>query len=111
MTTIGLANDDDMRAIDSRNLAKLDALPWLYIPVAAVDIPLPPLDIPTECVDLMRQWGVAHVNSIGDYSRLFPSALVASHFVGQFVDRDELLYHGAEPASAFQPFSRESDPK
>lgn len=101
MPTIKLATDDDMRAIDSRNLAALDALPHLYIPVGAVDIPLPPLAIPTEGVDLTRSWGVAHVSSITDYARLFPGALVAAKNFGQFVARDELLFYSAEPAAEF----------
>jgi hypothetical protein len=59
VTTIRLATNNDMRAIDSRNLEKVDELPGLYIPVTAVDIPLPPLDLATEGFDLMHQWSVS----------------------------------------------------
>ena len=97
--TFRLATDADMRKITSINLAPLDDLPHLYIPVSAVDIALPPLDIPTEGVDLMRNWGIAHERSLPDYLRLFPSALVTRRNAGQFVARDDLLYHGAETAA------------
>lgn len=101
MPTIRLATDDDMRAIDSRNLTDLDKLPRLYIPVGAVDIPVPPLPFPTEGLDLMRVWGVAHERSLADYARLYPGALVAAKNFGQFVDRGDLVYNGAEPAEDF----------
>lgn len=97
--TIRLATDDDMRAITSRNLDEIPKLPHLYISAGDVDIPLPPLDMSTDGVDLMRAWGVANVRSIADYARLFPAALIAPKDFGQFVDRSELLYNGAEPAA------------
>lgn len=103
MPTIRLATDDDMRPITSRNLDEIDKLPHLYIPVSAVDIALPPLPFPTEGLDLMRTWGVAHERTIPDYARLFPDALVASKYFGQYADRGELLYNGAEPAADFLP--------
>lgn len=89
MPTIRLATDDDMRAIDSRNLAAIALLPYLYIP--------------TDNGDSMRRWGVAHVSSIADYVRLFPGTLVAPRRFDQYVDRGELLYNGAEPAADFLP--------
>lgn len=90
--TIRLATDDDLRQITSRDLTPLDALPWLYIPA----------DEP----NTMRPWGVAR--SDGDASVVFwaskhPDALVAPKFMGQRVDRAELLYYGAEPAAWFLP--------
>lgn len=101
--TFRLVTDDDMRAITSQNLGEIANLPHLYVPVAAVAIPLPPLDFPTEGVELMRTWGVAHVSSLAEYARLFPGALVAPKRFGQFVARGELLYNGAEPADDFLP--------
>lgn len=87
MPTIRLATDDDMRQIDSRNLAKIALLPHLYIP--------------TSDDDVMRSSGVAHESTIADYARLYPGALVAPHGFGQFADRGELLYNGAEAAASF----------
>lgn len=81
--TIRLATDDDMRAITSRNLDEIPKLPHLYISAGDVDIPLPPLDMSTDGVDLMRAWGVANVRSIADYARLFPAALIAPKDFGQ----------------------------
>jgi len=101
MPTFQLATQDDLRAITTKNLEAIGALPHLYIPVEAVNIPLPPLSIPTEGVELMRVWGVATLTSLADYARLYPGALVAPASFGQFVDRGELLFNGAEPAKAF----------
>jgi hypothetical protein len=101
MPTIRLATDDDMRAIDSRNIAQINDLPHLYIPIEAVDIPLPPLDIPTVGVDLMRTWGVAMMPSLADFVRMYTGALVAPRNYGQFVARADLLFYGAEPAAEF----------
>jgi len=103
MPTIRLTTDDDMRAITSQKLDDVQLLPWLYIPVEAVNIPLPPLDFPTEGLKLMRTWGVAHESAIADYARLFSEGLVAPKHLGQFVDRGELLFNGAEPVTDFLP--------
>lgn len=85
--TIRLANDDDMRAIDSRNLSAIHLLPCFYIP--------------TDDADVMRFWGVAHVDQLADQVRLFPGTLVAPKDFGQHADRGELLYNGADPAAEF----------
>jgi hypothetical protein len=90
MPTIRLANDDDMRAIDSRNLPAILELPHLYIPTADGEV--------------MKGWGVAMASgdgSVAVYERLYPGGLVAPKFMGKHVDRGELLYHGAEPAADF----------
>jgi hypothetical protein len=90
MPTIRLATDDDLRQITSQNLEPLDALPWLYIPA----------DEP----GMMRTWGVARSDgdaSVAFYARQHPDALVAPKFMGQRVDRGELVYNGAEPAADF----------
>ena len=98
---IRLATDVDLRAITSSDLAPLGLLPHLYIPVGAVEIPVPPLSFPTEGLDLMRTWGIAHERTLADYVRLFPDALVAPRNFGQFVDRGELVYNGAQAAADF----------
>ena len=87
--TIRLATDDDMRAITSQNLHLIRCLPCLYI---ATDQP-----------DVMRSWGVALERTFRDFERLYPGALVAPHYDGQAGSRGDLLYHGAEPATAFNP--------
>lgn len=87
MPTIRLATDDDMRAITSRDLSPIHGLPHLYIP--------------TDDGEVMRSWGIAHETTIADYVRLFPGALVAPKDFGQYVDRGELLYNGAEPVADF----------
>lgn len=90
--TIRLATVEDMRAITSKNADDLRRLPFLYI--AMTDLrPAEP--------DVMKSWGVASHDSIADYERLYPGALVAPHYFGEIVDRGELLYNGAEPASDF----------
>lgn len=104
MPTIRLATHDDMRAITSQTLDKVNDLPHVYIPAAAVDIPLPPYALAMGASDLMRSWGVAMAEGDGSatvYAREFPGALVAPRGHGQFADRGDLLYHGAEPASSF----------
>lgn len=90
--TIRLATDDDMRAIDSRNLDAIHRLPWLYIP--------------TDDGEVMRSWGIAHESGIADSARLHPGGLVAPHDFGQYVNRGDLLYNGAEPAADFLPSFR-----
>jgi hypothetical protein len=87
--TIRLATDDDMRQIDSRNLERIALLPHLYVP--------------TDGSDVMRSWGIAHRSSIADYVRLYPEALVAPHDFGDRPSRGDLLYNGAEPATALIP--------
>ena len=98
MTTpiIRLATDDDMRAIDSRNLDDIGRLPALYIALRHL---LPGETDP----DAMKHWGVAHEHSLADFARLYPEALVASHDFGDRASREDLVYHGAEPAKAFIP--------
>lgn len=103
MPTIRLATDDDMRSITSKDLSPINVLPHVYISVTAVDIPLPPLRFPVESIELMRSWGVAQLSSLAAYVRLYPGCLVAPRNFGQFVDRAELLYYGAEPAADFLP--------
>jgi len=103
MPTFQLATQDDLRAITTKNLEAIGALPHLYIPADAVNIQLPPLSIPTQGVELMRVWGVAAMPSLADYARLYPGALVAPASLGQFVDRGELIFNGAESAEAFLP--------
>jgi len=104
MPTIRLATHDDMRAITSQHLELIDELPHLYIPAGAVDIPLPPYALEMGAADLMRCWGVAKGEgdgSVAHYALQFPGSLVAARNFGQFVDRGELVYHGAEPAADF----------
>jgi hypothetical protein len=84
---IRLVTDDDMRAITSRDLSPIHRLPHLYIV--------------TDDGEVMRSWGIAHERTVADYARLFPAALVAPKDFGQYADRGELLYNGAEPAAAF----------
>ena len=91
--TIRLATVEDMRAITSKNAADIRRLPFLYIATAEPDV--------------MRVWGVARgpdehgESSVRETERLYPGALVAPSYLGETVDRGELLYNGAEPASAF----------
>ena len=90
MTTIRLATDDDLRTINSQNVAGILQLPHLYVP--------------TDEPDVMRSWGVARSDGgapVSVYERLHPGSLVVSSFVGQYASRAELLYNGAEPASDF----------
>jgi hypothetical protein len=87
MPTIRPATDDDMRAITSSTLEKIDELPHLYVP--------------TDDPDVMRSRGVAHKDRIADEARIFPGCLVAPRFAGQTASRGDLLYHGAEPAAEF----------
>lgn len=90
MPTIRLATDDDLRQITSRDLTPLDALPWLYIPA--------------DELGMMRPWGVARADgdaSVASWARQYPDALVAPKFMGERVDRGEMLFYGAEPAAAF----------
>ncbi|MGN6518677.1 MAG: hypothetical protein ACTHK2_04545 [Dokdonella sp.] len=89
MSTNRLATDEDMRAITSRELDAIDRLPHLYIP--------------TDSGELMRGWGVAHERTLADELRLHPGALVAPANLGQWVERGDLVYHGAKPAEAFLP--------
>jgi hypothetical protein len=92
MPTIRLATDDDMRRITSQNLAPISALPWLYIPAGEPG--------------LMRKWGVARADgdaSVASWALQYPDALVAPKFMGERVERGELLYYGAEAAVAFTP--------
>jgi hypothetical protein len=92
MPTIHLATDDDVRAIDSRNLPAILELAHLYIP--------------TGDGEAMRSWGVARGTgdgSVAVHERLYPGGLVAPRFMGGYVDRGELLYYGAEPAADFLP--------
>jgi hypothetical protein len=91
MPTIRLATDADMRAIDTRNLSAIDKLPWFYIP--------------TETAEVMRSWGVARAEYVAEQVRLHPGTLVAPHGFGQWADRGDLLYHGAEPAADFLPLA------
>jgi hypothetical protein len=91
MPTIRLATDADMRAITSRDLSPIMALPWFYIP--------------TNDGEVMRSWGVARAEYTGDQTRLFSGTLVAPHGFGQWADRGDLLYHGAEPAADFLPLA------
>ena len=85
------ATDDDMRGQTSTAPdAELWRLPFLYLP--------------TEDPAVMRRWGVAMAEgdgSVAVYERLFPGSLVAPKHMGQYVERGELLYNGAEPAAAF----------
>lgn len=90
--TIRLATAEDMRAITSKNVDELRRLPFLYIAMTHLR-PAEP--------DIMKSWGVASHDSIADYERLYPGALVAPHHFGEIVDRGELLYNGAEPAADF----------
>jgi len=95
MPAIKLATDVDLRQISSQNLGPIFALPWLYIPA----------DEP----GMMRSWGVARSDgdaSVSFWARQHPEALVAPKFMGERVDRGELLYNGAEPAADFLPVSR-----
>lgn len=87
MPTIRLATLEDMRAITSQNVEAIHLLPFLYIP--------------TEQPDVMRSWGVARLETLPTYERLYPGGLIAPTFVGQFASRGELLYNGAEPAADF----------
>lgn len=87
MTTIRLVTDDDTRAISSQNVDEIRRFPHLYIPTAEPDV--------------MRVWGIALESSFQDYARLYPEALVAPHYAGERASRGELLYYGAEPATAF----------
>lgn len=90
MPTIRLATDDDLRSITSQQLEKYDDLPCLYIPTAEPDV--------------MRSYVVARSDGDGSvqiYERLFPGSVVAPRYVGDRVSRDDLLYHGAEPAADF----------
>lgn len=91
--TIRLASLAQLRSITSSNLEEIRRLPHLYI---ASNRP-----------GVMRVWGVADAPyegrdwHVGDTARLYPGALVAPHYLGEAVDRDELLYNGAEPAADF----------
>lgn len=87
MPTIRLTTDEDMRAITSRDLSPIHGLPHLYITTADSEV--------------MRSWSVAHETTIADYVRLFPDALIAPKDFGQYVDRGDLLYNGAELAAEF----------
>jgi hypothetical protein len=100
MPAFRLATDDDLRPITSQNMEDLWLLPQLYIPVEAENIPLPPLPFPTEGLELMRSCGIPKNETVADYVRPYPTALIAPKNFGQFVDRGELVYNGAEPASA-----------
>ncbi len=90
MPAIRLANDEDLRAITSRNVAEILKLPHLYIP--------------TDDPDVMRAWGVARSDgdaSVAWYAKRHPGAVVAPIFAGEVASRGDLLYHGAEAAQEF----------
>lgn len=96
MPTIHLATDEDLRAINSQNVDEIHRLPTVYIPLSCF--------IPSETdPDAMKHWGVARVETLADYVRLYPGALVAPHSFGDRASRADLLYHGAEPAADFLP--------
>lgn len=85
--TIRLATIEELRAITSVNVGEILRLPHLYI---ATDEP-----------DVMRAWGVADADTLADYERLYPGALVAPVFSGERAGRGDLVYDGAEPAVDF----------
>jgi len=88
MPTIRLATDDDLRQISSQNSADLLAFPFVYVPDG----------------DAMVPRGVARADggaSVAFWARQHPDALVAPKFMGECVERGELLYNGAEPAAEF----------
>ena len=73
-----------------RDLAPIFELPWLYVPTAEPD--------------MMRASGVARADGDGAVHirvKHHPGALVAPRFAGEVASRDDLLYHGAEPAEEF----------
>jgi hypothetical protein len=85
---IRLAVDEDLRAFTSQTSEGLLNLPTLYIP--------------TDDPQVMRSWGIARADgdgSVAVYERLYPGSLVAPRYVGQWADRADLMYHGAELAA------------
>lgn len=86
-STIHLATDDDMRAINSQRLDDILRLPFVYIATPEPDV--------------MRVWGVALKTTVPDTARQHPEALVAPRYVGERASRGDLLYNGAEPAAEF----------
>ncbi len=100
---IRLVTDDDMRAIDSRSLARIDDLPHLYIPVESVDVGLTEEESRATGAGSMRRWGIARDTRMEHAGRQFPDALVAPRYLGAIVERGELLDNGAEPAADFLP--------
>lgn len=87
MPTIRLATLEDMRAITSQNLDVIKLVPYLYIPTAESDV--------------MKAWGVASMETLAVYERLYPGGLVAPAFVGETASRGDLVYNGAEAAADF----------
>jgi hypothetical protein len=88
MPTIRLATDDDLRQISSQNWEAVLQLPFVYVPDG----------------DAMAPRGVARSDgdaSVVFWARQHPDALVAPKFMGERVDRGDLLYNGAEPAADF----------
>lgn len=100
--TIRLVVPEDTADFTSQTLERYAELPHLYIPVEAIDIPLPPFAVEMGVKDLMRAWGPANAQgdgSVAVYERLYPGSVVAPRDMGQFVHRADLLYHGAELAA------------